>query len=184
LESVGHEISDTLLAAAVVEKLADKFGYFSHHLIHDYLAAKHVAALSPDNWTRDTLNAISFDRSSFDVVALVFGLLDASQSDVFLRRLYDWDLYAAGYALAESDKEGGGAAAEMKTVIFAMLAEKRFDIIRATQERASDALLIARTPDAIPFRDANSLEEVIAATAMCSLRRHGSTTGAAFFQRP
>jgi hypothetical protein len=166
IQSVGPEVSDALLAAGLVKQLDAKLAYFSHHLIHDYLAARHVAAMPSNDWTRQTLNVISFDRSSFDVVASVLGVLEGPPADLFLRALYDWDLYAAGYSLAEAVGEEVGPAREMRIVIFAMLAEKRFDIVSATQQRANDALLIARTADAIPYRDAGGLDEVIAATGL------------------
>jgi hypothetical protein len=166
VQSTGSNIAEMVLISGVVNKLDDRFAFFSHHLVHDYLTARYVAAAPQAVWTRETLNAISFDRSSFDVIALVLGLLRGQQANLFLRTLYDWDLYAAGYALAEADIQGDGPAKEMRTVIFAMLAEKRFDIVSATKQRANDALLVSQASDAIPYRDASDLHEVFSAVGM------------------
>jgi hypothetical protein len=92
--------------------------------------------------------------------------LRGQQANLFLRTLYDWDLYAAGYGLAEADIQGDGPAKEMRTVIFAMLAEKRFDIVSATKQRANDALLVSQAPDAIPYRNATDLNEIFSAVGM------------------
>ena len=166
LQSTGSDIALTILNAKIVEKLEDGLAFFSHHLIHDYLVARHLAGLAATAWTRQTLNAVSFDRSSFDVIALVLGLLKGQQANLFLRTLYDWDLYAAGYALAEADTQGDGPAKEMRALIFAMLAEKRFDLVMATRQRANDALLIYQAPDAIPYRAATDLQQVFDAARM------------------
>ncbi|QQO33190.1 HEAT repeat domain-containing protein [Bradyrhizobium diazoefficiens] len=166
LQSTGPEVAHKILAARIVEKLDDGLAYFSHHLVHDYLVARHLAGQPATAWTRDTLNAVSFDRSSFDVTALVLGLLKGQQASLFLRTLYDWDLYAAGYAMAEADTQGDGPAEEMRALIFAMLAEKRFDVVMATRQRANDALLIYQSPDAIPYRAATDLQRVFDAIGM------------------
>jgi hypothetical protein len=151
------ELSDTLLSNA------DGTSYFVHHILHDYLAARQVASWPTEEWTSQTLTVLSFDSSSFDAVELVFEQLGGEKADLFLRRLYDWNLYAAGYALAQTQDANASTSAEMRTMIFAMLAEKRFDSILATRERANDALALMQLSDAKPFRDALSLGEIFRA---------------------
>jgi hypothetical protein len=151
------EGSNTLLSNA------DGTSYFAHHVLHDYLAARHVAAWQAEDWTPQSLAALSFDSSSFDAVELVFEQLDGDRADRFLRRLYDWNLYAAGYALAQVHDADASASGEMRTMILAMLAEKRFDPILATRQRASDALALMQLSSARPFREAQSLNDVFRA---------------------
>ena len=150
------ELSNTMLSNA------DGTSYFVHHLIHDYLAARHVASWhsrQPDATYPRRFS--SFDASSFDAVELVFEQLDGKRADQFLRQLYDWNLYAAGYALAQSQDRDASASVEMRTMIFAMLAEKRFDPVLTTRQRADDALALMQLSDAKPFRDAHGLIDEI-----------------------
>src|ERR1700722_15664283 len=140
-----------LVRAPVVRKLSEsgalviagKFAYFHHHLKHDYLASIYVAKHSKV-WTGEVFDAITFLANSFDILALVLEQLpDAESADNFVRRMYDWNVYAPGYALAEASHfESFGVSSEMQTVIFAMLAERKWDIITATSERAKDALRV------------------------------------------
>ena len=151
------ESSNTLVSASNDKR------HFLHHILHDYLAARFVANLRTLRWTPQTLSELSFDSSSFDAVELVFEQLDEDRADQFLRQLYDWNLYAAGYALARARDTDACVGVETRTLIFAMLAEKRFDTILATREKADDALALMQLSDARPFRDAQSLEAVFAA---------------------
>jgi len=45
-------------------------------------------------------------------------------------------------------------------MIFAMLAEKRFDAILATRQRAEDALRLAQFDDVVPFRKATTISDI------------------------
>jgi hypothetical protein len=66
--------------------------------------------------------------------------------------------YGAGYAIAEARKTV--ASREMQIVILAMLAERRFDFMLRTAERARDTLNLIRTPDAGRFQAARGLEDI------------------------
>jgi hypothetical protein len=134
--------------------------YFVHHLLHDYLAARHFARLRSEEWTPEALSIISFEASSFDAIELVFEQLGQQRADLFLRQIYDWNLYAAGYALSQERDADTSASKEMRAMILAMLSEKRFDFILATRERATDALALMQLSDAAAFREAASLEVV------------------------
>jgi hypothetical protein len=161
-EIAGDAVVEKLVAGNIL--LVDSgAAQFSHHLLHDALAAHYIAALDAEAWTSDALNAISFNASSFDTVALVFQQLKPSKADEFLRQVYDWNLYAAGYALSELSRESPGPSLEMVSIISAMLAEKRFDAVLATRQRANDGLLLCRLDWVAPFRDAPTLVAVFAA---------------------
>ncbi|TPL38883.1 HEAT repeat domain-containing protein [Mesorhizobium sp. B2-4-6] len=132
--------------------------YFRHHLIHDFLAARHFAQWPTENWTPQCLSELTFEASSFDAVEMVFEQLPAERADPFLRQLYDWNLYAAGYALAQAREADAIVGTEMRTMIFAMLAEKRFDRVLATRQKANDALSLMQLSDARQFREARSID--------------------------
>jgi hypothetical protein len=161
--TAGERVTATLESSATVVSGPDGKSYFTHHLLHDYLASRHFAKLPPDRWTPQALSLLSFEASSFDALELVFEQLDNERADLFLRQLYDWNLYAAGYALGQARDADTSVGSEMSTMIFAMLAEKRFDAILATRQRADDALALMQLSGAEPFRAAASLEAVFEA---------------------
>jgi hypothetical protein len=135
---------------------------FNHHLIHDYLAAGYVAA-HDELWSAETLDVLSFKGGSFDATAAVLEALEPSASDRFLRTIYDWNLYAAGYALAEvEERQPGKVSPDMEEIVCAMLAEKRFEIFAPTAQRAVDALLMIKAPRPKGYLEAETFDDVVA----------------------
>ncbi|OMI06304.1 hypothetical protein BSN85_22795 [Bradyrhizobium brasilense] len=161
--SLGRDIVARLESNNIFIRLDQTMAQFAHHLQHDYLAARYLAAAGSECWTPGNLDIISFAASSFDSVSLVFEQIRAEDSDLFLRRVFDWNLYAAGYVLAETDPNDLRLSLEMQTVVLAMLAEKRFDLVEATRRRANDALALIRLPIAEEFRKAASIEQLFSA---------------------
>lgn len=157
-----------LAGSVVAQKLADAgallasedTAHFSHHLLHDFLAARFVAAMDGQQWTPDVFDTITMQGSSFDGVALIFEQLTGGRADQLLRSLYDWNLYATGYVLAEAINGQLAPSAEMQVMIYAMLAEKRFDPIVSTRQRATDALLLISSSVASALVAAPTFKEV------------------------
>jgi hypothetical protein len=154
---LGKGLADKLVEAGTV-RFTEAGGFFHHHILHDFLAAKYASTQDPDAWGPLLFRTLSFEASSFDAIELTFEQLDPAHADVFLQKLYDWNLYAAGYALAQARQDPVGP--EMRTVIFAMLADKRFDPVLATSQRANDALRLMQLPSAQEFRDAANIAAV------------------------
>jgi hypothetical protein len=163
--AVGAPLTARLQEAGVL-RFTEAGGYFQHHIVHDFLAAYYVARQNQDTWGPSLFRTLSFETSSFDAIELAFEQLDRDQADLFLQKLYDWNLYAAGYALAQARESDDPVGPEMRTVIFAMLADKRFDPVLATSQRASDALRLMQLIDARPFRDAANIGELCAAVQL------------------
>ncbi|HZT26474.1 MAG TPA: HEAT repeat domain-containing protein [Pseudolabrys sp.] len=180
----GEHVTNRLQNSGVIILTESGEAHFSHHLLHDYLASRHMARQNQDFWTSDNLNVISLDQSSFDPLALVFEQLGQEKADDFLRRLYDWNLYAAGYALSSVSSDAVPCSAEMRIVIFAMLAEKRFDLVEATRQRANDALLLIRLAGSQPFKDAMSFQQVLRSVAAVNSQAAWFTRWQALFTRP
>jgi hypothetical protein len=143
----GKPTTDELLRAGVLVREGE-VAHFEHHLFHDYLAARHVASNS-DIWNYDSLNAISFGASSFDAVAFVLEQLETVRADHFVRQVYDWNPYAAAYAISETS--GAQISHEMAFIISAMLAERLDDIFAPTAQRSADALSVLGTEEAKSF---------------------------------
>lgn len=153
-----HNLVDRLTEAGIVLLTPTGDMQFSHHLLHDYLAARFVAQMTDGQWTASVFRTISFDGSSFDTVSMVFSLLNGERADKFLRRVYDWNPYAAAYALSEGPIAGDGPSDEVQTVILAMLAEKIFDILEPTSRLARDAISLVDGPIAEALRACTSLD--------------------------
>jgi hypothetical protein len=114
---------------------------FSHHLFHDTLAARWLAA-DEERWNPPNFNALTFHASSFDALALALEQLpDPTRVDLFVRRIYDWNYYGAAYALARARQLGDiEVSTGMHVALLAMLAERRWDPVRSTADRVEDAL--------------------------------------------
>lgn len=138
---------------------ADNAAHFDHHLKHDYLVSRYVVA-SNQRWDRAHFRTMTFSGSSFDTVALAIEqLMTRRERDSFVRALYDWNLYAAGNALA-----GGRAeqfSPEMSVVVHAMFAERRWDIFVKSAVAATDILHVIDTALARNLLRADSLQEVL-----------------------
>jgi len=160
-EKVGQPVLNKLEQSGAI-RVDGTNGFFQHHIAHDFLAAMHVAGLDSDLWTPRLLRELSFDASSFDAVELAFEQLAEGPADLFLQKLYDWNLYAAGYALAQRRQGDAPVGIEMRTVILAMLSDKCFDPVIATRQRAADALRLMQIEEAKPFQHATTLVELCA----------------------
>jgi|GEM_PF-1863176 hypothetical protein len=160
---VAGEATTEKLKASVLRISSNGLAYFYHHLHHDYLAAHHLSQ-NKALWTQLGFDALTFKAASFD--ALAFALEEVGsqgESDSFLRALYDWNVYAPAYALSEA-KFGGatGVSEDMEFVIYSMLAEKRWDYILATAQKATDALSVFSPQSrARAFLGISSVEELL-----------------------
>lgn len=132
--------------------------YFDHHLKHDYLAARHLVG-GVDRWTSETLDRITFNASSFETIMFAVEQIgNRAQADLFVRRVYDWNIYGVGYALSEARQSA--VSPEMQNVILAMFAERKWDVIEATAKRAIDTLGLIPSDDAKRYLAANNIEAV------------------------
>jgi hypothetical protein len=135
--------------------------YFDHHLKHDYLVSRYLSR-RPDQWNDATFKIVTFGASSFETITLALEqIAGVEDADRFLRQVYDWNPYGAGYAIAEAGQTA--VSLEIRIVIFAMLAERRLDIMLRTAERAIDALSLIQGEDVEPFKTAQTLEEIFVA---------------------
>ncbi|WP_327125450.1 HEAT repeat domain-containing protein [Streptomyces sp. NBC_01727] len=112
--------------------------HFTHHLIHDYLAARYLAKC-PNVWGADSFDVVTFHATSFDALAMLLEQC-SGKADVLLLSVYDWSMYAAAYLLAECRRGVSQVSEDLEAAILSLLAERRFDRIVATSIRVSDAL--------------------------------------------
>ena len=112
-----------------------KRAWFTHHLLHDFLAAHSLAAHAA-KWEPEAFDVVTLMAASFDSLRLgVEQLSDRARADNLVRRIYDWNYYGAAYALVPEF-----VSDETRTVILAMLADKKWDPVQATVLQVTDAL--------------------------------------------
>lgn len=156
--SAGDQIADRLVTAGAIVVEGD-LAYFDHHLKHDYLASR-VLLSDRESWTSDVFDTLTFHASSFDTIVMAMEQIESSpRADDLLRSLYDWNIYAAGYSIAEG--RASRVSTDMQTVILGMFAERRWDLVTATAQRASDTLRLIDNSRAHKFLQAPSLEAVL-----------------------
>ncbi|HZP62582.1 MAG TPA: HEAT repeat domain-containing protein [Terriglobales bacterium] len=153
---VGAETTAKLSKAGALI-VQEESAIFDHHLKHDFLASKFLAD-HQDLWKRDSFNHVTFSGSSFDAIMMCVEQIPPGAADEFIRAVYDWNLYAVGYALGESRRHN--VSPEMVIVILSMFAEKRWDIVVPTRQRVVDSLLILKDKGANPFLNAPTLDKV------------------------
>jgi hypothetical protein len=164
--AAGESLAEKLQASGIlVEDGPTELAHFAHHLQHDYLVSRYLAA-HQEEWSKDTLDVVSFKAASFDTIAMTLEQIDTGPADDFVRGVYDWNVYGAAYAVIEARARGRSRVSrDMEAVVHAMLAERRFDRVLATAQRASDALDLSTSKIAAEFKAANSPEELRASVA-------------------
>ncbi|MEU0212134.1 HEAT repeat domain-containing protein [Streptomyces canus] len=116
-------------------RVKDQEAWFSHHLLHDFLVARDLAH-DAQNWDSSSFDQVTLGAASFDALRLTVEQIEGvDRADCFVSLIYDWNYSAAGYSLIDRRVSDG-----MITAILAMLAEKRWDLVRNTVEEVEDAL--------------------------------------------
>jgi energy-coupling factor transporter ATP-binding protein EcfA2 len=159
-DHIGDVAADKLIHAGALDA-SGSVAHFKHHLHHDFLAANHVAR-DESLWGYAGFDALSFKGSAFDAIAIAFALVEKPLKSTFVRRVYDWNPYAISVALAESEyREPQDIDWDLESVVLSMLAEKRWDPIIPTAEKASDALSLFPRDKVSGFLFASSLHELL-----------------------
>ncbi|MCP9965836.1 NACHT domain-containing protein [Actinomadura madurae] len=132
---VSQEVITTLLEAGAVRERSGQMWY-SHHLLHDFLAARYLKNTS-NMWGPTAFGVVTLNAASFDALRLMVEQIPEEQRcDELIRSIYDWNYFGAAYALS------GHVRDETRWTILAMLADKRWDPIAATVATVTDALRI------------------------------------------
>ena len=158
------EVAQALIAGGILVQIDGDLVAFQHHWFHDYLASVHVAN-NEDLWSFDkrhhTLDVLTFKANSFDAIAFVLELTHGEASGRFLRAVYDWNPYAAGYALASANVAPADVPHDIRIIVLAMLADKKFDRHFYTAQRAKDALALLQDDESMSFRDVPTREALL-----------------------
>jgi hypothetical protein len=159
VSAAGQDLIGRLMSAGLMVNDGNLSRY-AHHLIGDFLAVTPLVD-RPATWTKSNFDALTFGGSSFDSLTILLEQTEESKRDRLLRRIHDWNFYASSYLLTQARRSHQAVAPAVELVLLAMLAEKRFDRIKASVEQAEDVLDAYPSTLAERFRDAESLSEVI-----------------------
>jgi len=161
-DRVGHEIQSKLEEAGAIRVTADGKVQFEHQLHQDYLFSRHLASHTSE-WNTASFDAVSFDSQSVEALEMVLEQLSTEiLGDKFLTALYDWNWGTTVSCLANVAQTGSvNYSPEMESVILSVVAEKRFDRILKTRERANELLSLFPSEIAKEFKEAEGINEVI-----------------------
>jgi hypothetical protein len=132
-------ITEKLRQAGALVLFRDQRAQFAHHLKHDYLVGRHIAE-DRNLWNDGAFDVATFTASSFEALAMALGVLSTTEDrDALVRRIYDWNFYGAVYAVAEERHTGSARVSrEMEAILCLMLADRRWDLIKATVDRVTE----------------------------------------------
>ena len=155
-ELATEPVTERLIASGLI---ADSpLSSFTHHLHQDFLAAEYVGD-HEDQWTAWTFDTLTLDGASFDALALLLELVPPGRGDRLLTRIYDWNLYAAGYVLAAADVGASpNVSSDMRNVLIAMFGARRWDLLKSTVQQSEDALRAIGTDFALQVLAIESME--------------------------
>lgn len=153
-----EEAYQTLIAAEVLNR--EGLG-FEHHLWRDYFVSRHLTRKEGD-WIDKVFDVVTTFSSSLECLTFtVEQLSDRTRKDLFLKKVFDWNYVAAADCIAEFREGDPELSQGIRTAILAAIAEKRFDSVKRTRERANDILSSHKYPFADGFREAISLETLV-----------------------
>jgi hypothetical protein len=160
---IGESTYDALLQAGILQDTEGREFDFDHDLWRDYLVSRSLSStLEEDRWTSEVFDAATTLGVALECLPLALGQLDTRQrKDDFLKRVYNWNYPAAAECLSElrpGDPEALQVSPEIRICVLAVIAERRFDPVRKTRQRAEEVLQDHRYDFAEPFRGAASAD--------------------------
>jgi hypothetical protein len=169
-KAVGNKVTNKLIDAKAL-LIAGTLASFDHHLKHDFLASRH--AVKVGDWSPEVLGVLTFDASSFDALFMSLQQMTSSDdADDLIKNIYNWNPYGAAYALTDGGSQGRTlVSSEMQIVIITMLAERQWDLMKATQTKAKDALRLFPKTEVQRFLHASRLEELFPIVNSVSIKQ-------------
>jgi hypothetical protein len=139
-------------------------GGFEHDLWRDYLVSRHLSR-NPGQWSDATFDRVTVLAHALESLSLtVEQLPDQDSKNRFLEAVYDWNYAAAGDCVEEfrgTDPDARQLGDSIRLSIYGAIAEKRFDPVPRTQERARDYLVNHQDPRAEPFSQRATRAELV-----------------------
>jgi hypothetical protein len=111
---------------------------FQHQLLHDWLAARHVAELPKDEWTNETFETVTLRRGSFESISFTAEQLSSDKVTEFLVCAYDWNWFGVLQIILNFEQRQHGGISpvgrEFRDALFSLNALRQFDLFEHTQD--------------------------------------------------
>ena len=162
-DEIGVNVWEKLLCSGVVKTPKNNQTQFDHQLKHDFLASRFLAK-NEDKWERASFDVVSFESNSFEPLSMAIEQQpDPLTGDRFLKCVYDWNWLATVTCIARAAWTGTKYyTQEMEIATLSVVSEKLFDKIRETRRRAEKVLYMFPKEIAGSFKEAKSLEDILA----------------------
>ncbi len=165
LDKFKQTVNGNIYQALVEAEVLGREGKgFEHHLWRDYLASRYLAQ-DKDAWKNSVFDVLTTFSSSLECLSLtVEQLADQGLKDTFLKMVFDWNYSAAADCIAdfrEDEPEPRQLSPSIRSAILVAVAEKRFDAVQRTRQRANEILRDHRYQLARPFIEAKSREALM-----------------------
>lgn len=156
--TLGDELYNRVAEARLIRGSEGNRLQFEHQLMHDFLAASHLAHQGEPFWTSTTFDAVTFEASSREPIGTALAQLTHPHiADRFLERVHDWSWSAPLIAMIQAERAGSvHYSRTMAVAVLAAVAEKRFDPVRSTSARAHELLNSCTFLEARGFQQAHT----------------------------
>jgi nucleoside phosphorylase len=138
-KTAGRSLAGRLQRDGILSSAGSRF---EHHLWRDYFFARGFARLGHRTWTDDRFDTATMIGASRESLSMTTEQLKgAGIVDRFIKKVYDWNYFAAADCIVDLPSDGTvGPSRPVRLAILALLAEKRFDRVERTRERAESSL--------------------------------------------
>ena len=134
---------------------------FIHMLVHGYLASRHLAT-RPELWTKASFEALTLEGATFEALGMLLSQVASEQVDELVRRVDNWNFYAAAYLLAEDFESERRTSPPLRSALLLLLGRRRFTTIPSTRIQVEDSLRLHGGREAGAILAAASLDDLVA----------------------
>jgi hypothetical protein len=133
---------------------------FLHVLVHSYFAAR-AASADRELWTKPTFEALTFKGATFDALGMLLTMIQDNDVDWLVRRVDDWNFYAAAFLLAEDFDAGGRTSDSLSSALLLLLGARRLSPVPSTRVQVEDSLRLHASDFAAEVLQADSEAELV-----------------------
>ncbi|WP_032389287.1 hypothetical protein [Rhodococcoides fascians] len=151
---------DELTKAAVLQELSTELFCFPHLLIQSYFAADWLRS-RPTEWRKSQFESITLDGASYEGLGILLAMVSDAEVDNLVRRVDDWNFYAAAFLLAEDFESAARTSRPLRTALLFLLGRRRFSGVPSTVIQVEDSLRLNRDPVAQDVLLAASLGDLV-----------------------
>lgn len=161
LESkVGRKNVELLEADNLLWASGSEHVHFVHMLFRAYLAAWALAK-RPKDWTSQWFSVVTSRGSNLEVLGFVLQRIAAQQVDMMVRRVDEWNFYAAMYVLSEDFRSDQRTSPSLRTALLLLMGRRRFSGVPSTRIQTEDALRLHGGPVVERVLSAESLQSIV-----------------------